>query len=171
MNTTIQISPSHQVIPQGPHAAVIFYYGLFLVTWSIAETVVQAAIMKHLKVGPNDAVILTGKMQFNPRIQLLCALLKRDGNKHSEAMKLLNKTEGFFQRNTLVHGNVIVGVPGELTFIKYDGGASTKQSFTADGMRKHVQALSHRIESLQRLLEITDDDLQKIGDATLGMIK
>jgi hypothetical protein len=141
-----------------------------MVTWSIVETVVQAAIMKNLAIGATDAVIVTGKLQFTPRVQLLCALLKREGDTHKEAIKLLQKTEGFAQRNTMVHGNIVVGVPGVLTFIKYDGGASTKQSFSAEGMTKHILALNTRIETLQGLLNITNADMQLIGDATLALI-
>ncbi|WP_124664133.1 hypothetical protein [Burkholderia sp. Bp8998] len=170
MNTSTQTAPSNQNAQPFQHTDVVFWYGMFMVTWSIVDSVVQTAIMKNLGIGATDAVILTGKMQFNPRVQLLCALLKREGDTHKDAIKLLNKTEGFAQRNTLVHGNIIVGVPGVLTFVKYDGGASTKQSFSADDMLKHVHALNTRIVTLQQLLKIADADMQLIVDATLAMV-
>jgi hypothetical protein len=168
MTIPLQLSPANQQTPQMPHTAVIYWYGLFMVTWSVLESVLQAAIMKQLGIEAGEAVILTGKLQFNPRVQLLCGLLKK-GDTHQEAIKLLNKTEGFAHRNTLVHGNIIVGVPGQLTFVKYDGGNSEKRIFTSDEMKKHVEALNTRITTLQSLLQITDSEIQLIGDATLGI--
>jgi hypothetical protein len=170
MTTSTQTAQSNQNVQAFQHKDVTFWYGMFMITWSIVDSVVQAAIMKNLGIAASDAVILTGKMQFNPRVQLLCALLKREGDTHKDAIKLLNKTEGFSQRNTLVHGNIIVGVPDVLTFVKYDGGASTRQSFSADNMLKHVSALNNRIVTLQQLLKITDADMQLIVDATLAMV-
>jgi hypothetical protein len=171
MNTPLQPQFAGQTVPQSSHTSVIFFYGMFMVAWSVAEGVVQAAIMKNLRVEPSDAVVVTGKMQFNPRVQLLCALLKREGDKYKEAIKLLNKTEGSAQRNTLVHGHIIVGVPDQLTFVKYDGGASVKQTFTSEDMKKHVEALNDWVVNLKNLLQITDADCQLICDATLGMVK
>jgi hypothetical protein len=165
----LQLAPANQQIPQTPHTEVIYWYGLFMVTWSILETVLQAAIMKQLRIGADEAVIVTGKMQFNPRVQLLCALLKRQGDTYQDAIKLLNKTEGFAHRNTMVHGSIVVGVPGQLTFVKYDGGSSAKRMLTAEDMKKHVLALNARIMTLQGLLQTTDADLQLIGDSTLRM--
>jgi len=151
------------------HTAIIQTYGLFMVAWSVIESVIQTAIMKQLGIDATRAVVITGKMQFNPRVQLLCGLLKLEGDKYEEAIKLLNKTEGFAHRNVLVHGNIIVGMPGQLTFVKYDGGNSAKRSFTFDDMHKHVTALTDRTNKLQSLLDVSDADMQKIVDATLAM--
>ncbi|MEC3767505.1 hypothetical protein [Cupriavidus sp. SS-3] len=151
------------------HTEAIHAYGVFMVAWAVLESVVQAAIMKYLVIDATKAVIVTGKLQFNPRVQLLRGLLKLHGDAHKETGKLLNSIEGFAQRNTLVHGNIIVGVPGELTFIKYDGGNSVKQSFTAESLLGHVTELNGRTETLQRLLQVTDEEVHQIGQATLAL--
>ncbi|QXW46881.1 hypothetical protein [Pseudomonas amygdali] len=150
---------------------LIQLYGLFMVAWSALESVIQAAIMKELGVSPIKAVIITGKLQFQPRIQLLIGLLKQNTPQNQEAIKAMQKMEGFAHRNTIVHGLVIVGKPEQLTFIKYDGGASVSQSFIPSEMEKHIHGLADRSERIQHLLGITDKDIQDIGDATLALVK
>lgn len=143
-------------------------YGLFMVTWSVLETVIQAAVMKQLGIDATKTVIITGKMQFNPRLQILIYLLK-SSKASADLIKLLTKTESYAQRNVLVHGVIIVGDPRRLTFAKFDGGASIKRSFTLQDFMKHVIGLNSRIEQIQKLLKIDDSDIQLIGKATLAL--
>jgi hypothetical protein len=142
-----------------------------MVAWSVLETVIQTAIMKELGITPAKAVITTGKLQFQPRVQLLINLLKLKDTPDRDAIKLLQKTEGFAHRNTIVHGIIIIGDPSKLTFIKYDGGASIKQIFTPETMEKHILGLNERTEKLQELLNVSDEEIQLIGDATLNFSK
>lgn len=153
------------------HAEVFRMYGLFMVTWSVLESVIQAAVMKELALTPEKTIITTGKMQFHQRLTLLCPLLKLHGPKHKEAIELLNKFESFAHRNTIVHGLVIVGVPDQLTFVKYDGGATKSRSFTSSELLNHVMGLNTRIMKLQKLLNISDGDIQQLADATLARCK
>lgn len=153
------------------HSKLLQLYGIFMCTWSTLESVLQAAIMKELGVSATKTVIITGKMQFNPRAQLLANLLKHSDHPNKEAITLLNKMEGFAHRNTIVHGLMVVGEADKLTFVKYDGGASLKQTFTPIDMLKHIAGLNDRIIKLQGLLEVTESDLQLIGNATLGFVK
>lgn len=91
------------------HQTVIYSYGLFMVAWSVLESVIQAEIMKQLKVNEHKAVLVTSKLQFYPRMELLCGLLELHGDTHKETISLLRKIEGFAERNTLVHGLIVVG--------------------------------------------------------------
>ncbi|POQ05552.1 hypothetical protein [Pseudomonas syringae] len=150
---------------------LINLYGFFMVAWSALESVIQAAIMKELDISPTKAVIITGKLQFQPRIQLLINLLKQNTPQNQEAIKAMQKMEGFAHRNTIVHGLIVIGKPEQLTFIKYDGGASVSQSFTPIEMERHVNGLNDRSERIQHLLGITDREIQEIGDATLSLVK
>lgn len=163
------VAPTHLVSSE--HGQLLQLYGIFMTLWSVLETVIQAAIMKELGVSAAKTVIITGKLQFHPRAQLLANLLKYNSQSNEEAISLLNKMEGFAHRNTIVHGLMIVGQSDRLTFVKYDGGASTKRSFTPSDMKKHIQALSDRVERLQALLNVSDADAQLIGDATLTFVK
>ncbi|TBU79352.1 hypothetical protein DNK06_13155 [Pseudomonas daroniae] len=166
------ISPQALNKSSPEHTRIIHLYGLFMITWSILESVVQAAIMKQLGGSPTKAVITTGKLQFHPRIQLLISLMKHNNNtRDEEAIKLLNKMEGFAHRNTIVHGLVIVGDPQKITFLKCDGAVSISQNFTAENMTKHVLGLNERIEKLKNLLDVSDADTQLIADAALSLAK
>lgn len=151
------------------HGQLFQLYGLFMCAWSVLEGVIQAAIHKQLGVTVTKAVIVTGKLQFHPRVQLLIGLLRLHGNEHSAAIKLLNQLEGFAHRNTLVHGHIIVGTPHQLTFVKYDGGKSVKKTFTVVELGTHLIELSSRVESLQKLLGVSNEDAQAISDATLAL--
>lgn len=153
------------------HSKLLHLYGIFMCAWSALESVLQAAIMKELDVSATKAVIITGKMQFNPRAQLLANLLKHSEHPNKEAITLINKMEGFAHRNTIVHGLMVVGEPDKLTFVKYDGGASLKQTFTPTDLLKHVRGLNDRIIKLQALLDVSESDLESIGSATLSFVK
>jgi hypothetical protein len=110
-------------------------------------------------------------MQFQPRVQLLINLLKQSPTPDKEAISLLQKMEGFAHRNTIVHGLVVIGEPDKLTFLKYDGGASIRQSFTVESMMKHISGLTERTEKIQLLLNVSNQEIQEIGDATLELFK
>jgi hypothetical protein len=142
-----------------------------MVAWSVLESVIQTAIRKELGITPVKAVITTGKMQFQPRVQLLINLLKQSPTPDKEAISLLQKMEGFAHRNTIVHGLVVIGEPDKLTFLKYDGGASIRQSFTVESMMKHISGLTERTEKIQLLLNVSNQEIQEIGDATLELFK
>lgn len=151
---------------------LLLSYGLFMATWSNLETVIQAALMKELGLNAKKTVVVTGKMQFNPRLQILISLLKiddPDNEVNSEVIKILNKTEGYAQRNVLVHGVIIVSDPRRLTFVKFEGGGSVKKSFTLGDFIKHVNGLNNRIIKIQQLLKVSDSDVSMIGDATLEL--
>lgn len=72
----------------------------------------------------------------------------------------------------LVHGHIIVGVPGQLTFVKSsaseDSGLRTsKASFSASDLQRHVLDLNAEIANLQNLLGVSDEDVQLLVDASL----
>ncbi|MDN7858334.1 hypothetical protein QZM81_21280 [Burkholderia cepacia] len=169
MNTPLQTQLGNQQVPQNPHAEVIYYYGLFMVAWSVADTVIQAATMKKLGTGAEDAVRDTAGKTFHPRVERLRKLLEQEGDTHKEAIELLQNFQKMAHRNTLAHGNIIVGVPGQFTFINYGKSGLEKQTFTTEDFKKHVNDLNNRTAELQRLLQVTDADLQQICDATLGL--
>lgn len=149
------------------HNAVIHAYGLFMIAWSVLETVIEAAIMKELQISPPKAIILTTSMQFRQRISVLCSLLEQSGEDHCDAIKLLKKIERYTRRNMLVHGHIIVGVPGQLTFVKsniVDGYGAKRVTFSAPELHAHIQRLTDKTNQLQALLNVTDDDIQTIGN-------
>lgn len=135
-------------------------YGLFMTSWSVLDHLVQTAIWKELGVSIEKASCVTAKLQFYPRAQLLRNLLKLHGDKHKQAMAILEKVEGFAQRNTLVHGQIIVGDPSALTFVKSDGGSVVLKKFGVEQLRTHIFNLNSRTDNLQELLGVTHDEMQ-----------
>jgi hypothetical protein len=150
---------------------VVWSYGIFMVAWAVLEGIVQAGIRKELGISAEKSVIVTGKLQFNPRVQLLVALLKLHGDKHKEAINLLNKFEAFAKRNSIVHGMVGSRENGKITFTKYDGAGSTSHSFSAKELLDHSRALTERTVTLRDLLGLTDADSQEISNATAAFVK
>lgn len=153
----------------GSHHEVLRLYGVFMVAWSVLEGAVQAALMIELKLTPIHAQIVTTTMQFRQRTAVLCGLLGLHGEKHHEAMRLLQRLEKNARRNMLVHGHIIVGVPGQLTFVKSStspeaGFKAKKASFTARALIRHINALTESTSQLQSMLGVTDNDMQRLAD-------
>ena len=85
---------------------------------------------------------------------------------------MLSKLENGARRNALVHGQIIVGVPGQLTFVKCTvsddaGYKARKIAFTAAELEKHIQQVTEKTNRLQALLGITYQDAQQLADAAL----
>lgn len=146
-------------------------YGVFMMSWAVMEGVIQAGIRKELGISAIKTVIITGKMQFNPRAQLLIGLLKLHGDKHKEAITLLNKIEGFAKRNSIVHGMIGMTRDGKISFSKYDGGASTVHIFNRDDIANLATGIAERTIRLRDLLELTDQDSQEISNATVDFAR
>lgn len=154
------------------HAQVIHGFGMFMVAWSVLEGVIQVAIMKELQVSSAKAIVVTAGMQFRQRVAVLSSLLKLSDTNRKPAIALLRKIEKKGNRNMLVHGHIIVGVPGLLTFVKSsaseDSGLRTnKASFTTADLQRHVLELNDEIARLQILLGVSDAEVQQLVDASL----
>lgn len=149
------------------HNEIVHQYGTFMVAWSVLETVIEAAIMKQLQIDAPRTLIITTSMQFRQRINVLCALLEMSESGHDATIKLLRKIEKDSKRNMLVHGHIVVGVPGQLTFVKSniaDGYIAKRVTFTASELRLHLLRLTEKTELLQTHLGISNDDIQSIGN-------
>ena len=153
------------------HALVIAQYGLFMVAWSVLDSVVQAALGKELRLDATRTHIVTTGMQFRQRVTVLCGLLRLHGLEHTEALKLLQRVEKNAKRNMLVHGHIIVGVPGQLRFVKTsaleDGLSAKSVSFTAESLQKHVMLITATTQRLQSLLGVSDADIQALADEAI----
>lgn len=155
-----------------PHAQVIHGYGMFMVTWSVLEGVIQAAIMKELQVSPAKAIVVTTGMQFRQRVAVLSSLLKLSETNREPAIALLRKMEKRGKRNMLVHGHIIVGVPDQLTFVKSSasedvGLRTNKVSFKAADLQRHVLELNDEIARLQIFLGVSNAEVQQLVDVSL----
>ena len=163
---------AHQVSEFQSQAAVRQLYGLFMITWSVLESAIQTAIVRELGAGVPKGVAVTAGMQFRQRISVLSGLLRLNCASHSEAVALLSRIEGKAKRNLLVHGHVIVGVPGQLTFVKASlnethGLRAKKARFTEAQLQHHIVELNDEIKRLQLLLNLSDEAMQSVADESL----
>jgi len=139
-----------------------------MIMWATLESIVLAGIMKELGGDAKKTVEETAKTTFAPRVRKLVSLLKRHGNAHKDAIDLLNGLISFSQRNNIVHGMVIVGVPDQLTFVNHVGSHSVRVSFTSAELESHLLAVNAKTDELKGLLGLTDEDAQKVCDAMLA---
>ena len=148
------------------HTKSLNAYGLFMVTWSILESVLEVAIMKQLGINEMQTAIVTSSLGFKARASILSSLLALHGDKHSETIKLLNQITQNAKRNTLVHGHIFVGEHEKLTFVKADASQryrARRATFSAADLITHVQTLNSSIQSLQAFLGVTDDELNSFA--------
>jgi hypothetical protein len=142
-------------------------YGLFMLNWSLLETVIEVGIMQRVGLHPLEGAIITSSLGFQARSNILKSFLALDtkNEQSKEAIKVLTTAAGDANRNTIIHGQVFV--EGEsLTFVF----RKTGQTFTArkitldsDAMREKAARLKDHIVRLQSLLSISDDDLHEFG--------
>ena len=154
------------------HLPVLQLYGLFMVTWSVLETAVQTAIIRELNVDASKGIVITSGMQFRQRVSVLSSLLRLATPTQSEAIALLGKIEKKTKRNMLVHGHIIVGVPGELTFVKSsategEGLKAKKATFNEAQLLRHINELNSEIKRLQALLNLSDTEMEAVSNEAL----
>lgn len=153
-----------------PEQKKLFHlYGLFLCSWGIAENVVQTAIWMQLGVDLHRANLVTAKLQFYPRAQLLRNLLKMHGNKYAEAMTMLEKLEAYAHRNILVHGQMIIGDPLRIKFVKSEGSKVLMKSFQVHEMAEHVIKLNQKLDKLMELLGVSPEAMQEFVDYQISL--
>jgi hypothetical protein len=148
------------------HTEVLKAYGLFMVTWSVLESLLEVAIKKQLGITEVQTAIVTSSLGFRARSSILSSLLALDGAKQNGAISLLNKISEDAKRNTLVHGHIFVGEEEKLTFVKADISKryrAKRASFTSSALLRHVQTINSDIANLQTLLRITDQELDSFG--------
>jgi hypothetical protein len=146
-------------------------YGLFMLNWSLLETVIEAAIMKRLELHPLEGAIVTSSLGFQARASILKSFLALDTSEQSKAaIKVITAATDDANRNTIIHGQVFL--EGEsLTFVfRKTGHTFTAKKITLDSdtMREKASRLRDHVVKLQSLLSVSDDDLHEFG--RIGMI-
>jgi hypothetical protein len=142
-------------------------YGLFMLNWSLLETVIEVAIAKRLELHPLEGNIVTSSLAFQSRSSILRSLLDLDTRKEAkEAQKLINTIVQEANRNAIIHGQVFVAGSHHLRFIhrKANDAISAKCiEVDSDSMRERANSLKEHIVRLQELLSISDDALHEFG--------
>jgi hypothetical protein len=99
---------------------------------------------------------------FERRASTLRGLLAMN-KKPSGAIELINDITQEAKRNSIIHGHVFIGQEGKtIIFVKRSVEQelkATKQEFDHNSLLARVGSLAQKVQQLQSLLEITDDEL------------
>ena len=143
-------------------------YGLFMVNWSLFETIIEVAIQKRLELHPIEGNIITSSLQFQARSGILRSLLALDKSAEAaEASKLIGTMVTDANRNAIIHGHVHVNGDHELKFVHRK--AAEKLSATSvvvdmNSMQLRASKLRISIMKLQSLLSVSNVDMQEFGN-------
>ncbi len=168
MTSSASITPSIPDIPD-EMAITLAAYGLFMLNWSLLETVIEVAIMKRLELHPLEGAIVTSSLSFQARASILRSFLALDPKPEAkEAIKVINTTTQEASRNAIIHGQVFAeGETLSFVYRKVDQGLTAKR-ITVDSvlMLQRATNLRESIVRLQFLLAISNDDLHEFGKIT-----
>ncbi len=108
--------PSVDEIPE-TMIVTLAAYGLFMLNWSLLETVLEVAIAKRMDLHPLEGSIVTSSLGFQARASILRSFLALDASQESkDAIKEINSATQEASRNIIIHGQVFA--EGEsLTFV------------------------------------------------------
>jgi hypothetical protein len=162
------MTSSHS-IDDVPDAMVVTLaaYGLFMLNWSLLETVLEVAIMKRLELHPLEGTIVTASLGFQARASILRSFLVLDASPESkDAIKVINTATQEANRNMIIHGQVFAeGETLSFVYRKVDQGLTAKRiKVDSTSMLQRASRLKESIIRLQSLLSISDDDLHEFGN-------
>src|ERR1700733_3967869 len=153
--------PSVEEIPENM-IVTLASYGLFMINWSLLETVIEVAISKRVEMHPLEGSIMTASLGFQARASILRSLLALDASQEAkDAIKEINLATQEANRNLIIHGQVFA--EGEsLIFVhrKVDQSLTAKRVIVnSETMLQRASKLKESIMRIQSLLSIADDDL------------
>jgi hypothetical protein len=142
-------------------------YGLFMLNWSLLETVMEVAIMKRLELHPLEGTIVTASLGFQARSSILRSFLALDTSSESkDAIKVINTATQEANRNMIIHGQVFAeGETLSFVYRKVNQGLTAKRiTVDSTSMLQRASRLKGSVVRLQSLLSISDDDLHEFGN-------
>lgn len=155
-----------------PSKAYLISYGLFMVTWSVFETILDVTIAREAGLKPPQSIIVTSGLGFERKASIARSLLALHKPQNEKAISLINKITQEASRNSLVHGIVFVG-QNAIEFIKCDTDQSLKvksKKFKDDELASLVASICGMIDQLQIELSVSNEDLAKYGDSLKSLV-
>jgi hypothetical protein len=157
--------PSVDEIPE-TMIVTLASYGLFMLNWSLLETVIEVAIAKRLELYPLEANIVTASLGFQSRVSILRSFLALDNRPEAkEALKVIETATNEANRNTIIHGQVFA--EGEtLSFVhrKVAHELTAKRiTVDSDSMLERASKLKNSVIKLQSLLPVSDDEMHEFS--------
>lgn len=142
-----------------------------MVTWNVLDYTLDFTIYKLLKIGAEQAQIITSGMMFGKKARLLIELLKRsDYPNKSHIIGALNAVRGGNKREAIVHSYVL-GRGKSVAFIERSAGSDYKTAeheFSEKEFEQHVTDFQRRCVEFHDALQYSQEDFQTFGDAVLG---
>jgi hypothetical protein len=138
--------------------------GAFTALWSSFDVLIDTAIMKLLKLSPIQGAIVSPNLGFQAKLSILQSLLNLEADKNAPTLAALASISNMAGRNSIIHGHVHIG-DDWIEFIKVDVKTkitAKKKRFENYAFEDHLHELYNLIEQAQRLLGISDDDLEII---------
>jgi hypothetical protein len=159
-------APSVDDIPDAM-VVTLASYGLFMLNWSLLETVLEVAIAKRVGLLSLEGSIITSSLGFQARASILRSFLALDNSQESkDAIKEINTATQEANRNIIIHGQVFA--EGEsLSFVhrRVDQSITAKRVIVDSAtMLQRASKLKECIMRIQSLLSISDDDLHEFGN-------
>ena len=160
--------PSAPSIDDIPEAMIVTLasYGLFMLNWSLLETVLEVAIAKRIDVHPLEGNIITASLGFQARASILRSFLALDTRQESkDAIKVIDTATQEANRNTIIHGQVFAeGKTLSFVHRKVDHGLTAKRvTANSASMLERAGKLKESIIKLQSLLSISDEQLHEFS--------
>ena len=165
MASSPSLTPSIKDIPD-EMAITLAAYGLFMLNWSLLETVLEVAIAKRVALHPLEGNIITASLGFQARASILRSFLALDTSQESkDAIKAIDTVTTETNRNTIIHGQVFAeGETLSFVYRRVDHGLTAKRiTVDSTSMLQRASKLRESIVKLQTLLSISDDDLHEFG--------
>lgn len=78
-------------------------YGSFLALWSTFDVLIEIAIMRELRLSPQEASIVCAGLGFGAKVNVLFSLLSRD-EKNDAKIAAVRKAHQMAERNSFAHG-------------------------------------------------------------------
>lgn len=144
--------------------------GRFYGIWSVAELTIDYAIGSFLGVPHEEAHLITAGADFNRKVRLLQALVKRKNPpRANDILNALNTIQNESLRNVFAH-SYMTGDEQTVTFVersrygKYD---PKLHNFTMPQFQEHVEKLYLAGDRLFSALGEPYDEIQRFADCAL----
>jgi hypothetical protein len=152
--------------PNQTHIYLAATLGNFTVTWSILDLILDATIMRQLKINATRAAIVTSGLGFERKLSIVRCLLNLHGSKYSSALAKIATIQQIAHRNVLMHGHVHP-TKNALRFVKVDTDHKMKArsvSLERDKFGKVVAEISRLMAEFQSEVGVTEAALTALSN-------
>ena len=137
-------------------------YGKLLGAWGAFEVVIEVALMRELRLTPEEACITFASVGSGARFNILYALFNRRPSDKSK-ISLITEAVELAERNGLVHGFISANHSSDVfTFVRRDVKRELivkPKIMTALQAQRHLHIFSNKVQEVQDRLAISDEDL------------